>query len=268
MVNLGRHNVLGILVDAVDYDAVVQRIMQAATERRGLTVGALAVHGIMCGALDPVHRFRLNAFDLVVPDGQPVRWALRLLHGVGLVERVYGPTLMARVCARAAADGVPIFLFGTTDALLGTLRQRLEARYPGLIIAGHRPSRFRRLATAERDEVITEIRESGAAITFVGLGCPRQEVWAYECRDALGMPIITVGAAFAFHAGTLTQAPPILGDYGLEWLFRLIAEPARLWRRYLVLNPLYLTLLALQLSRARRFDPADAVRPQDDLLYG
>lgn len=268
MVNLGRHNVLGILVDAVDYDAVVQRVMAAAMARRGLTVGALAVHGIMCGALDAEHRFRLNAFDHVVPDGQPVRWALRWLHGVDLAARVYGPTLMARVCAQAAADSVPIFLFGTTDALLDTLRRRLETRYPGLIIAGQRPSRFRRLAASERDEVVAEIRESGAAITFVGLGCPRQEVWAYESREALGMPIITVGAAFAFHAGTLTQAPSALGDRGLEWLYRFAAEPVRLWRRYLVLNPLYLTMLALQLTRARRFDPSDAVRPEHDLLYG
>jgi exopolysaccharide biosynthesis WecB/TagA/CpsF family protein len=268
MIDFGKFNILGVKISAVDYAAAVGRIAQAATSRTPLAVSALAVHGLMTGALDPVHRFRLNEFDLLVPDGQPVRWALRWLHKVSLPDRVYGPLLMLRTCERAAADKLPIFLYGSTTETLEGLRQNLIRLFPDLQIAGVRPSRFRQLTPAERDETVAEIRCSGAAITFVGLGCPRQEVWAYEFRLALSMPLLAVGAAFAFHAGTLPQAPAFLQRRGLEWVFRLVHEPRRLWKRYLFLNPLYLAMLLAQRLGLRRFDPSDARAPTSELLYG
>jgi N-acetylglucosaminyldiphosphoundecaprenol N-acetyl-beta-D-mannosaminyltransferase len=268
MIDRGKHNVLGIQIDAVDYDAAVERIAAAARARSPLAVSALAVHGVMTGVQDPVHRYRLNHFDLIVPDGQPVRWALNLLYRTRLADRVYGPTLMLRTCERAALEGLPIFLFGGAPETLAALSESLLAKFPRLQIAGTRASRFRRLNAEERDEAIEAIRNSGAAITFVGLGCPRQEVWAFEFRDALQMPVIAVGAAFNFHAGTLAQAPKFLQDRGLEWCFRLFREPRRLWKRYVVLNPLYLSLLFLQLCGLKKFDPNDARRPQEQLLYG
>jgi N-acetylglucosaminyldiphosphoundecaprenol N-acetyl-beta-D-mannosaminyltransferase len=264
----GKRNVLGVLVDAVDRGAAVNAIVDAAHHRRGLSVSALAVHGVMTGVLDPEHRYRLNHLDLVVPDGQPVRWALNILHAAGLRDRVYGPLLMLAVCERAARENLPVYLYGSRSAVLDALSQRLVHRFPGLIVAGMRPSRFRPLITAEKREVVDEIRRSGAAITFVGLGCPRQEVWAYEYRDALAMPILAVGAAFDFNAGLLPQAPPQLQALGLEWAFRLLHEPTRLWRRYLFLNPAYLALLALQASRLWRFDPDRAAPPSAELSYG
>jgi exopolysaccharide biosynthesis WecB/TagA/CpsF family protein len=222
----------------------------------------------MTGVLDPAHRYRLNRFDLLVPDGQPVRWALNWLHRAGLGDRVYGPTLMLRVCERAAAERLPVYLYGGTAELLAALRARLVGRFPALAVAGARASQFRRLSEAERDEAVEAIRASGAALTFVGLGCPRQEVWAFEMRQALSMPVIAVGAAFNFHAGTLAQAPPLLQGWGLEWFFRLLKEPRRLWRRYLLLNPLYLTLLLLQRSGLRTFDPDHASPPAGEVRYG
>jgi N-acetylglucosaminyldiphosphoundecaprenol N-acetyl-beta-D-mannosaminyltransferase len=268
MIDRGKHNVLGIRVDAVDYEAAVDRIVAAARERTPLAVTALAVHGVMTGALDRVHRYRLNHIDLVVPDGQPVRWALNGLHGAQLRDRVYGPTLMLKTCEAAARAGLPIFLFGATAELLDHLRTNLLTQFPALKIAGIRPSRFRRLNADERNSTIAEIRESGAALVFVGLGCPRQEVWAFEFRDALSMPILAVGAAFNFHAGTLAQAPRVLQDHGLEWAFRLLREPRRLWRRYVLLNPLYAACVVLQGIGLKRFDPNDAERPAEQLLYG
>lgn len=268
MIDHGKHNVLGIRIAAVDYASAVARIMSAAQAGEPLTVSALAVHGVMTGVLDPAQRFRLNRFDLLVPDGQPVRWALAWLHGVRLAQRVYGPDLMLNVCRQAADDGTPIFLFGSSAELLATLAARLRERFPQLQIAGSRPSQFRRVTPDERDELLREIRASGARITFVGLGCPRQEVWAFEHREALAMPIIAVGAAFPFHAGQLPQAPPALQDRGLEWAFRLLQEPKRLWRRYLLLNPLYLSLLGVQWARLRRFDPDAASAPAHEMLYG
>ena len=268
MIDRGRHNVLGIMVNAVDYDAAVQKIVEASVAKQPLAVSALAVHGVMTGVLDGQHRYRLNKLDVIVPDGQPVRWALNRLYGTQLSDRVYGPTLMLKSCERAAAEGLPIFLYGGAEELLESLRQKLVARFPTLQIAGVQASKFRRLSPQERDETVKTIVDSGAAITFVGLGCPRQEVWAYEFRDALSMPILAVGAAFNFHAGLLPQAPPLMQRFGFEWLFRLLAEPKRLWRRYLLLNPLYASMLCLQALRLRRFDPANADRPTQEILYG
>src|SRR5947209_14687423 len=125
MIDRGKHNLLGILIDAVDYDGAVERIMRAARDHRGAAISALAVHGVMTGVLDPVHRYRLNQFDLIVPDGQPVRWALNLIHATGLRDRVYGPNLTLRVCARAAQDGVPVFFYGSTQTVLDRMRRNL-----------------------------------------------------------------------------------------------------------------------------------------------
>lgn len=263
MIDRGRRNVLGVEISAVDLEAAAERIVAAARERRPLAVSALAVHGVMTGVLDAEHRHRLNHLDLVVPDGQPVRWALNLLHRSRLPERVYGPDLMLAVCRRAAAGNLPVFLYGSRGEVLADLADGLLRRFPELRIAGTRPSSFRPLPVAERRRIAEEITASGAAITFVGLGCPRQEVWVYEQRPMLSMPLLAVGAAFDFHAGRLPQAPPAMQRAGLEWLYRLTREPARLWRRYLLLNPAYIALLLLQATRLRRFDPRDTAPPAE-----
>jgi exopolysaccharide biosynthesis WecB/TagA/CpsF family protein len=268
MLDRGKRNVLGVRVQCVDYEAAVDQIVACAHSGRRFTVTALAVHGVMTGALDPVHRHRLNALDMVVPDGQPVRWALNFLYRVGLADRVYGPSLTLHVCEAAALAGLPIFLFGGTESMLEQLTHKLQDRFPNLCIAGREASRFRRLDEAECDQLVERIRRSGARITLVGIGCPRQEIWAYEMGDALQMPILAVGAAFAFHAGQLSQAPPWMQRSGLEWLYRLICEPRRLWYRYGVLNPLYMAMLALQALGVRRYDPEQTTPPQERMLYG
>lgn len=269
MINKGKKNLLGIYIDAVDYEAAVAKIIQAAREQRSLAVSALAVHGVMTGVLDPIHAARLNTLDLVVPDGQPVRWALNLLHGTDLPDRVYGPTLMLKVCMQAAAEGLPVYLYGSTSDVLLQLAANLQNQFPRLQIAGFQPSRFRQITLAEKDEIIQTIVTSGARILFVGLGCPRQEVWVYEHHGILPMPMVAVGAAFAFHAGVVAQAPPWLQKLGLEWLYRLFKEPRRLWRRYLKLNPLYLWFVGLQLTGLRRFRATEIAPPERNALrYG
>ena len=135
MKDYGKHSVLGVLVDAVDYQAAVARITEAARERRALTVSALAVHGVMTGVLDPRHRYRLNRLDLVVPDGQPVRWALNALYHLGLADRVYGPSLMLKVCESAERDCLPVYFYGTTPQILAGLKKNLQQRFPLLEIA-------------------------------------------------------------------------------------------------------------------------------------
>jgi N-acetylglucosaminyldiphosphoundecaprenol N-acetyl-beta-D-mannosaminyltransferase len=263
-----KRNVLGVWVDAVDYAMAVEAILDCAGRRQPLSVSALAVHGIMTGVLDPAHLHRLNRLDLIVPDGQPVRWALNWLHGADLQDRVYGPTLMLKLCQAAAARQLSIYLYGSRPEVLAILRRRLLERFPGLIVAGAEPSKFRTLSREEKQAVIARIRSSGAKLTFVGLGCPRQEVWAYEYCEPLGMPIIAVGAAFDFHAGILKQAPPRLQAAGLEWLYRLYREPRRLWRRYAYLNPLFLGHLLLQATGLKRYDPLAVAALSEEMNYG
>ena len=253
MRNDGKFNVLGVGVSSIDYEAATAEVVMAARERRPLKVTALAVHGVMTGVMDAHHRWRLNRFDIVTPDGQPVRWALNLLHKRGLKQRVYGPDLTLEVCRRAAEEGLPVFLYGSKPEVLDALTARLACLVPGLVICGRRPSLFRKSKAEEKREIIEEIRASKAAIVLVGLGCPRQEVFVHEYAEEIGLPLLAVGAAFDFHAGLLPQAPGVLQDRGLEWLYRLAQEPRRLWRRYLYLNPYFLLLLAQQWSGARRF---------------
>ena len=267
MRNEGKKNVIGILVDAVDYETAVEFILREAKEKRGATVSALAVHGLMTGVMGAEQRFRLNHFDLLVPDGQPVRWALNLLHGVKLHDRVYGPTLTLKVCERAATEGLAIFLYGGTHEILSALTKSLKERFSAILIAGTETSRFRRLSPREKRELVSRIKSSGASIALVGLGCPRQEVFAYEFHKQISMPTLAVGAAFPFIAGLLPQAPSWMQDRGLEWFFRLCFEPGRLWRRYLYLNPAYLCLLALQASGIKRFS-TKGMCPTHEELYG
>lgn len=268
MLDRGKFNVLGVKIDAVDYTASVNRIVVAAKANQPLGVTALAVHGVMTGVLNRPHRYRLNQLDLVVPDGQPVRWALNLLHSTQLSDRVYGPSLMLKTCEQAAKSGIPIFLFGSDEATLQSLKKNLTVRFPHLEISGVRPSLFRKLSVPEKQTLIEEIRNSGAKICFVGLGCPRQEIFTYEVCNSLRMPTIAVGAAYAFHAGRLSQAPEWMQKKGLEWLYRFTKEPLRLWKRYAVLNPLYLVLLAAQASKIHRFNSDNDTKPSAEIRFG
>lgn len=266
MIDLGKKNIIGVCIDAVDYEAAIEKIITAAHERRAMSISALAVHGTMIGALDPEHRYRLNSFGLVVPDGQPVRWALNLLHHTKLPSRVYGPELTIRLLARAEQERLAVYLFGSTQDTLALMREKLLCRFPQLGIAGAEPSSFRQLSENERDQLAVRIGASGARILFVGLGCPRQEIFAYEMQRRLAMPIMAVGAAFPFIAGILPQAPRWMQDRGLEWLFRLGSEPRRLWKRYFYLNPCYLGFIALQ-ALGFKFSH-EGVPPSRDLMYG
>lgn len=268
MLDLGKQNVLGVGVNAIDYDAATQKIISAAKEKRPFAVSALAVHGVMTGAMDAVHRHRLNHLDLIVPDGQPVRWAMKWLYGVELPDRVYGPELTLRVCEQAAREGLSVYLYGSRDEVLEKLTVNLRMKFPGLKIAGSQPSRFRTVSADEQAEIAATIISSGASIVLVGLGCPRQETWVFEYRDMLPMPLMAVGAAFDFHAGLVPQAPVWLQKRGLEWLFRFAHEPQRLWRRYTGLNALYLIYVGMQLTKLRSKAIEDTIAPTAQLRFG
>lgn len=258
MTDAGKRSVLGVLVDVVDYEGATARVLAAAREQRPLALTALAVHGVMTGVRDAAHGARLNSFDLATPDGQPVRWALNLLHRAGLTDRVYGPELTMRVLAGCAAEGLPVYLYGSTGPTLERLTAALTALMPELKIAGAEQSKFRTAATGEPEQIAERIHASGARLVLAGLGCPRQEIFAYAMRPLLDLPLLAVGAAFDYHAGLLRPPPAWMQRAGLEWLWRLGLEPGRLWRRYVLLNPAYLARLAAQRTRLWRPRPPAA----------
>lgn len=243
--------VLGVNVSRVDYDRAVEAIIGAAKRKESFGVAAVAVHGVMEAHHDRTFAELLNRLHLVTPDGQPVRWALNLLGARELTDRVYGPTLTLKLCERAAAERLPVFLYGSTPEVSARLSANLKAKFPDLIIAGTLAPPFGQRSPEEDEEDIRTINASGARIVFVGLGCPRQEKWVALHLDRIQAAMIGVGAAFDFHAGTVPQAPKALQDYGLEWLFRLLVEPKRLWRRYLILNPLFVLGFSRQLLRTK-----------------
>ena len=158
---------------------------------------------------------------------------------------------MLKVCERAAANELPIFLYGSTQKCWNGSAEICRPGFPALIVSGMKADRFRDASPAEDEQDIRMINQSGARIVLVGRGCPRQEKWVAAHIGRIQAPMIAVGAAFDFHAGTLPQAPKVLQDYGLEWLFRLLNEPKRLWRRYLILNPLFVLSFGRQLIRSK-----------------
>jgi N-acetylglucosaminyldiphosphoundecaprenol N-acetyl-beta-D-mannosaminyltransferase len=222
-----------------------------ANRQRGY-MSAAAVHLVMVAQEDEATRRAVLDADLVVPDGQPLVWALRSL-GHDAASRVYGPDLMAAYCERAAANGTTMYLYGgRNQGALVELALRLRHRYPGLRIVGGYSPPYRPLTDEERDWVVGDVNRSGADVVWVGTGQPKQEIWMREMRDALQAPMmIGVGAAFDFHAGLVPQAPPWMQAMALEWAFRLAQEPRRLWRRYARYNPRFVAGFARQYTGAR-----------------
>lgn len=259
MIDTGKVSILGVQVDAVDYEGAVQRIIDAARDGRPYSVSALAVHGVMEGVDSAEHLERLNAFDLITPDGQPVRWAMNWLYDTDLPDRVYGPQLTLDVCRAAASEGLAVYFYGSTQETLDHLAERLPTLAPGIEIAGMQPSRFRTSTDHELDELAAHVRATGAKICMVGLGCPRQEVFAYENAERMSMPLMAVGAAFDFHAGLATEPPAWVQRAGLQWAQRLVANPKRLWRRYLILNPRFVAGIIRQ--RSGRYTPTAGRTP-------
>jgi N-acetylglucosaminyldiphosphoundecaprenol N-acetyl-beta-D-mannosaminyltransferase len=230
--------VLGVPLALTDYERTIEWMdATIATRQRGYICVA-AVHTVMACQEDRELRDAVLGSDLTVPDGQPLVWAMNAL-GHDLSSRVYGPDLMARYCERAALTGARMFLYGgRNQGALVQLALNLRTRYPGLNIVGGYAPPFRPLTGEEEDFVLDEINRSQADVVWVGIGVPKQEKWMAAMRGRLRAPVLVgVGAAFDFHAGLVSQAPRWMQSMGLEWAYRLLQEPGRLWRRYLRYNP-------------------------------
>ena len=252
-VDLQQRYVLGQRLDATDYADATARVVDWARRGESRYVCLSNVHMVMQGWDDPNFRQIINAADLITTDGVPLVWCLRAL-GVPSAVRVYGPDLTLHVCAAAAQQQLPIGLYGGTAQSLKEFAAMLQSRFPAIEIACSIAPPFRPLTAAEDVAYTKQLAESGARILFVGIGCPKQEIWMSEHRGRLNMPMLGVGAAFDFHAGRVKQAPAWLQGIGLEWLFRLLVEPRRLWRRYAWHNPRFVLFFIEQLlwGRGRR----------------
>jgi N-acetylglucosaminyldiphosphoundecaprenol N-acetyl-beta-D-mannosaminyltransferase len=245
--------VLGVPLALTDYTRTLDWIDAAIAAGSPEYICVAATHTVVACGEDEELREAVLGSSFTVPDGQPLVWALRAL-GHDLGDRVYGPELMARACERAASTGTRMFLYGGRDeAALSQLQQQLEQRYPGLRIAGTYCPPFRPLTDDEERSIAAQIDASGADVVWVGIGVPKQEKWMAQMRGRLAAPVlIGVGAAFDFHAGLVRQAPMWVQGAGLEWLYRLMREPRRLWRRYARYNPRFIIGFARQYLRFRR----------------
>lgn len=246
MPSLPHRYILGTRVDATSYGDAVSRILEWARAGESRYVCVCGVHGVMEGHDSRDFQEISNAADLVTPDGMPLVWVLRRL-GLKDQNRVYGPDLTLNVCRAAAEAGIPVGLYGGSQEVLDALQKNYRERFPQLQIAYAYSPPFRPLTPDEDEAVVRAINASGTRILFVGLGCPKQEQWVAGHRDRVQAVMLAVGAAFDFHSGRVRQAPRWMRRSGLEWLFRLLMDPRRLWRRYFKNNPRFLWLVTRQL---------------------
>jgi N-acetylglucosaminyldiphosphoundecaprenol N-acetyl-beta-D-mannosaminyltransferase len=243
--SVSRVNILGVGISTIDMDMALQTIEGWLARREPNYVCVTGVHGVMESQRDTELRRIHNAAGLVTPDGMPLVWTSRVL-GFRHVQRVYGPDLMLALCERSALQGYRHFLYGGAPGVAAKLASCLQGLFPGLDIAGAYCPPFRPVTPEEDLAVVEQINAAHPDIVWVGLSTPKQERWMATHVRRLRAPVLVgVGAAFDFLSGVKRQAPRWMQRSGLEWLFRLMLEPRRLWRRYMMNNPWFLWLLLL-----------------------
>lgn len=249
-------NVLGVEITAEPLDGVhlAIRIALENEDRAARYVCATSVHGVIEAQSDPSLKQILNAAFVNHADGMPLMKVGRL-RGARDIQRIRGADMFDQVCRMTADMPVGHFFYGGAPGVAEALGREMAARYPGLRVAGSYCPPFRPLTSDEKEEIAAAINGSGADIVWVGLSTPKQEKWIGEMRDSLDVKLLfSIGAAFDFHTGRAVEAPRWISNTGLEWLFRLLTEPRRLWRRYFKIVPMFIALAAMQLLRIRSYE--------------
>jgi N-acetylglucosaminyldiphosphoundecaprenol N-acetyl-beta-D-mannosaminyltransferase len=253
--------VAGMRIDALDFDGVVEAVLRhASSQGESSYVVTPNAHHVMLFQNDALFRNIYEQAFLVVPDGVPLLWAARIL-GQELPGRVNGTDLFQALCARAAVRGLRVYFLGGREGAAAAAAERLRGRHPSLDVCGiySPPFGFERDA-AESEKILRQINEAAPDLLFVGLGAPKQEYWMCANRELLGVPVsLGIGVSFEFVGGLVQRAPALMQRWGLEWLFRLISEPRRLWKRYVVGNTLFCFLVLRQLLEERRAGKVAAV---------
>lgn len=232
------HAVLGVPIDAIGFAAAQDRVLRWGHARQSRYVVLANVHVTVTASRDAQFWAAVTDADMAAPDGAPVAWMLRQL-GVTGQARVSGPDLTWALLQRCESERLPVYFFGSSVGTLKQLAVRISETYPKLMVAGYESPPFRPMTPEEDGQTVERINSSNAGLVFVGLGCPKQEYWMQAHRGQINAVMLGVGAAFDFHAGTVSRAPAWMRRHGLEWLHRLLSEPRRLWRRYLVTNTLF-----------------------------
>ena len=243
--------ILDTRIDALSWEQLLGRIVRWAQAGQSRMICLCNVHSVVTAKHDAAMANALKRADLNLPDGAPIAWLMRQ-RSWPEQQRLSGPDLMWQLMREAEKLQLSVFLMGATPATLGRLRGVLSNAFPRLMIAGSLSPPFRPLNELEHGGFVDQINRSGASIVLIGLGCPKQEIWMAECGNAISAVMIGVGAAFDYHAGSLRRAPPVWQRIGLEWLYRLLQEPRRLARRYLLTNTLFLLALPAELWRSRQ----------------
>lgn len=244
--NWVNNNILGMRVDSITYKQTIDRVIDWSLNSKSRYVCVANVHTVMEAYDNPSFQKMINKADIVTPDGMPLVWALRRM-GYKNQERVYGPDLTLKIVRAAVVNGVSVGFYGGTTQILNKLESNLKRKNQGLKITFQYSPPFRSLTVEEDRDILQAINDSGTQILFVGLGCPKQEIWMANHKGKVNAVMLGVGAAFNLCAGIKLQAPKWMQKTGLEWLFRLFQEPSRLWKRYLYNNPRFIILLGKQL---------------------
>lgn len=226
----------------LDINQAAEVIVGAAERKQSFGVTALAVHGLVESLRDPTLGGKINRIQMIMPDGQPIVWALNSFYRLNKRDKVSGPSLTSEVFKRANEKGLSVYLYGSTQDTIDKFSSNIKAQYPNIVVCGTHADRFRDATPVEDAADIKKINASGAHIVLVGRGCPRQEHWVADHVGSVNSAMMAVGAAFDYHAGKLSRAPLWLQRLGLEWFIRLVQEPRRLWRRYLVTNSIFIYL--------------------------
>lgn len=250
-------DVLGVNLNATQIPDVVAQMEEWICGRGPChCIAATSMHGIVEAQGDPTFKRTLNTTDLNVPDGMPLIWMGRR-QGHFLPRRVYGPDVLLAFCKKTDGCGYRHFFYGGEPGVAEKLAKSLQARFPGIRTVGTLSPPFRPLTAEEKENIVNQISNASPDIVWVGLGTPKQERWMREHRNSLRVPVLVgVGAAFNILAGRRRQAPRWMREHGLEWLFRLLQEPRRLWRRYLIYGTQFTAYLLLESLGLKKFPPA------------
>lgn len=241
-------NVIGSPVTALPFDDQIKVILHWAKAHLSKTVCVANTHMLVEAYQRPKFRTVLKRADLVTPDGMPLVWMMKVM-GALRQNRVAGMDIFLSLCKAAPKQNTSIFLLGSQSAVLQQMQKRLADEFPNLEIAGMEPLPFRPLTAQEDIELIQRINASGAGLVFLALGCPKQEAWISQHKGCIQAVMLGVGGVFPVYAGLQKRAPRWIRESGLEWLYRLVQEPTRLWKRYGTTIPLFIYLALKQALR-------------------
>ncbi|MDQ3751252.1 MAG: WecB/TagA/CpsF family glycosyltransferase [Acidobacteriota bacterium] len=246
-----RVKVVSLQVNVCNHDSAIRRVAELVEKGNGGSVCFSTVHMTMESYDNPEYGAKVNAADLIIPDGMPIVW-MQKLQGESQAARVRANDLMIILCGYAEKNNLTVGFYGGKQSVIDAILERAKLDFPKLKIVYAFSPPFRPLTNEEDAAITAEINEKKPDILFMGLGCPKQENWMSAHKDKLTAVMLGVGASFDFFAGNVRESPEWLGKLGLEWLFRLMQEPRRLWKRYLILNPRFMWLAMMQLLGSKR----------------